>query len=259
MDGAEATKTVSESRVVLAQHMGVSDSNLAGAVHGGTIMKLVDTAGGLAATKFSGRPVVTAAIDELSFLEPVNLGDLVTVTASVNGVGNTSMEVGVKVETENVLTGERRHTATAYLLYVALDAETRQPVGVPRLVAENAEERRRMRQAKARRKARVSRREATLAARAAADQAASERKQAAEARKQARLAAKEVADAQAAARARSRTRAAEEKPAPPAEPEAAPDELTRWRARSSEPVLVGAGDQPESAGGDLTRWRRRSP
>jgi acyl-CoA hydrolase len=163
MSGAEATKTVKESRVVLAQHMGVSDSNLAGAVHGGTIMKLVDTAGGLAAMKFSGCPVVTAAIDELSFLEPVNLGDLVTVTASVNGVGDTSMEVGVKVETENVLTGETRHTSTAYLLYVALDAETKQPVRVPRLDCETAEERRRQRQAKARRKARTARREATLA------------------------------------------------------------------------------------------------
>ena len=82
------------------------------------------------------------------------------------------MEVGVKVETENVLTGERRHTSTAYLLYVAVDPDTKQPVRVPRLVCETAEERRRQRQAKARRKARTARREAALAARAGADEAA---------------------------------------------------------------------------------------
>lgn len=84
-------KRVRESQVQLSQAMGIGDSNLAGAVHGGVIMKLVDTAGGLAAVKHSGGPVVTAAIDEMSFIEPVQLGDLVTVRASVNGVGRTSM------------------------------------------------------------------------------------------------------------------------------------------------------------------------
>ena len=265
MDGAEATKTVSETRIVLAQHMGVSDSNLAGAVHGGTIMKLVDTAGGLSATKFSGTPVVTAAIDELSFLEPVNLGDLVTVTASVNGVGNSSMEVGVKVETENVLTGERRHTATAYLLYVALDPESRQPVRVPRLVTETAEERRRLRQAKARRKARLVRRESALAARAAAEAALEQRRIAAEARRQARLAAKE----QDAVRAAKLAKSSAKQPLEPSSPsqhrpvvESEDGEVKRWRATpaepESQPALVGAaGDNPSPAT-DLTRWRRHS-
>jgi uncharacterized protein (TIGR00369 family) len=160
-------RTVKDSRVVLTQHMGISDSNLAGAVHGGVIMKLVDTAGGIAAMKYCGGPVVTAAIDEMSFIEPVNLGDLVTVTASVNGVGTTSMEVGVRVETENVVTGIKAHTSTAYLLYVALDPVTRKPREVPPLIAETPEERRRMREADVRRKARLARREAILAARAA--------------------------------------------------------------------------------------------
>lgn len=249
MSGAEATKTVRDSRVVLAQHMGVSDSNLAGAVHGGTIMKLVDTAGGLAAMKFSGSPVVTAAIDELSFLEPVNLGDLVTVTASVNGVGDTSMEVGVKVETENVLTGEKRHTSTAYLLYVALDAETKQPVRVPRLECETAEERRRQRQAKARRKARNARREATLAARADADEAARRRQEAAEARRQARLAEKK-----------------EETPPAPSEAPVAPaatdsgGEVRKWRRREAEPepALVGATSSSSEQAADLSKWRRHT-
>jgi uncharacterized protein (TIGR00369 family) len=162
------SRTVADSRVVLAQHMGISDSNLAGAVHGGVIMKLVDTAGGIAAIRHCGGPVVTAAIDEMSFIEPVNLGDLVTVTASVNGVGNTSMEVGVRVETENILTGVRVHTSTAYLLFVAVDAKTRRPRRVPRLIAETPEEIRRMREAELRREARLARREAILAQRAAA-------------------------------------------------------------------------------------------
>lgn len=266
MDGAETTKTVSDSRVVLAQHMGVSDSNPAGAVHGGTIMKLVDTAGGLAAMKFSGSPAVTAAIDELSFLEPVNLGDLVTVTASVNGVGDTSMEVGVKVETENVLTGEKRHTATAYLLYVAVDAETKQPVRVPRLTTESPEERRRERQAKARRKARIARRESILAARADSEQAKKRRAEAKEARRQARMqAAKLSAKADAAA---ATPGAAQEGPPgsgeskPKAEPPAASapsrDDIKRWRRkeREAEPALVGGGREAEQV--DLTRWRRRS-
>jgi acyl-CoA hydrolase len=277
MNGAEATKTVSESRVVLAQHMGVSDSNLAGAVHGGSIMKLVDTAGGLAAMKFSGSPVVTAAIDELSFLEPVNLGDLVTVTASVNGVGVTSMEVGVKVETENVLTGEKRHTSTAYLLFVAVDAETKQPVPVPRLVTESPEERRRERQAKARRKARLARRDSTLAARADSEQAKKRRQEAKEARRQARtLAAKLAEKADPSAAAASGSEAGPpgrpgRKPKPEAKPKpeesaaksAPSDEMTRWRRmeREAKPALVGGGSDrgsPDAEQVDLSRWRRRS-
>lgn len=277
MNGAEATKTVSESRVVLAQHMGVSDSNLAGAVHGGSIMKLVDTAGGLAAMKFSGSPVVTAAIDELSFLEPVNLGDLVTVTASVNGVGDTSMEVGVKVETENVLTGEKRHTSTAYLLFVAVDVENKQPVRVPRLVTESPEERRRERQAKARRKARLARRDSTLAARADSEQAKRRRQEAKEARRRApMLAAKlaEKADPSTAAASGSeagppgrpgRKPKPEAKPKPeePAAKSASSDDMTRWRRmeREAKPAVAGRrsdGDSPDAEQVDLSRWRRRS-
>jgi acyl-CoA hydrolase len=165
-------RTVRDSRVVLAQHMGISDSNLAGAVHGGVIMKLVDDAGGIAAMKYCGGPVVTAAVDEMSFIEPVKLGDLVTVTASVNGVGTTSMEVGVRVETENVLTGLKVHTSTAYLLFVALDPKTKRPRKVPPLIAETPDEKRRMAEAEVRREARLARREAILAGRAAAKKSA---------------------------------------------------------------------------------------
>lgn len=159
---ADKPKTVSESTVQLTQAMGIEDSNLAGSVHGGVIMKLVDTAGGYAAVKHSGGPVVTAAIDEMSFIEPVNVGDLVTIKASVNDVGTTSMEVGVRVETENIMTGQNAHTSTAYLVFVALDPATRKPRPVPQLIAETADEKRRMREAKVRREARLARRRAIL-------------------------------------------------------------------------------------------------
>lgn len=160
-------KSVKESQITLAQMMGIGDSNLAGAVHGGVIMKLVDNAAGLAAIKHAGGLVVTASIDEMSFIEPVELADLVTLKASVNDVGTSSMEVGVRVETENVVTGERRHTSTAYLVFVSLDSQTRRPRPVPRLVAETPDEERRMREAKLRREARLARRERILAERAA--------------------------------------------------------------------------------------------
>ncbi len=160
-------KTVEASKVELVQSMGIGDSNLANAVHGGVIMKLVDTAAGIAAIKHAGGPVVTAAIDEMSFLEPVNLGDLVTFRASVNDVGRSSMEVGVRVETEDIVTGKRSHTSTAYLVFVALDPKTHKPTDVPPLIAESDVEKRRMRDAKVRREARLQRRQALLAARKA--------------------------------------------------------------------------------------------
>src|ERR1700716_3102791 len=100
--------------------MGIEDANLAGFVHGGVIMKLVDNAAGLAAIRHSRGPVVTAAIDEMSFIEPVQLGSLVTVKASLTYVGRSSMEVGVRVETEDILTGERGHTSSAYLALLPL-------------------------------------------------------------------------------------------------------------------------------------------
>lgn len=155
-------KTVKESQVVLSHAMGIQDSNLLGHVHGGAIFKLVDTAAGYAAIRHSQGPVVTAAIDEMSFVAPVNVGDLVTVQASVNGVGTTSMEIGVRVETENVMTGERAHTSSAYLVFVALDPNTDRPRSVPKLIAETEAERRRMREAELRRQARIERRRAIL-------------------------------------------------------------------------------------------------
>ncbi len=148
----EARK-VSDSATAVSQLMLPTDANPSGNVHGGTIMKLVDTVGGVVAARHCRRQVVTARIDEMSFLHPVYVGDLVTLRASVNGVGRTSMEVGVRVEAENLRTGEVTHTATANLVYVALDEEDR-PVEVPRLIPETEEDRRRMEEARLRRERR---------------------------------------------------------------------------------------------------------
>jgi acyl-CoA hydrolase len=164
-------RAVRESQVVLSQNMGIADANLAGFVHGGVIMKLVDDAAGLAAIRHSRGPVVTAAVDEMSFIEPVQLGSLVTVKASLNDVGTSSMEVGVRVETEDILTGERAHTSSAYLVFVALDQDTGKPREVPRLVAETPAEKRRMREAQIRRETRLARRHRILEARAAGEDA----------------------------------------------------------------------------------------
>lgn len=143
-------RTVAESRITISQHMLPGDANSRGYVHGGTIMKLVDTAAGVVAMRHARRRVATACIDSMSFLSPVRVGDLVTVRASVNDVGRTSMEVGVRVEVEDLLTGRVTHTSSAYLVMVALDDQGR-PVEVPRLIAETEDERRRMAEARTRR------------------------------------------------------------------------------------------------------------
>lgn len=163
-DWGLAPKPAAASSVSLIQHMEITDANYMGNVHGGTVMKLVDTAAGLAAMKHSGGVVVTVAMDEMAFLEPVHVGDVLTVLAMVNSVGRTSMEVGVRVEAENVATGKRVHTSSAYLVYVALDEEGK-PRAVPPLAAETDEERRREHEARLRRETRLARKDAIERAR----------------------------------------------------------------------------------------------
>jgi acyl-CoA hydrolase len=135
-------KTVCESRVEMAQAMFPVDANPSGNVHGGTIMKLIDTAAGIAAHRHCRTNVVTASMDRLDFHEPIFVGELVVVRASINYVGLTSMELGVRVEAENLMTGEVRHTNSAYLTMVSLD-ENRKPAPVPGIVAETEDEKRR--------------------------------------------------------------------------------------------------------------------
>jgi uncharacterized protein (TIGR00369 family) len=147
-------KTASESRTVVSQVMMPSDANPMGNVHGGTIMKLVDTAGAIAAMRHAGHPVVTIVVDTMTFLEPVYVGHLVTLESQVNWVGHTSLEVGVKVTSENILDGSVSHTSSAYVVYVALDGASR-PTEVPPLIVETEEERKRWAAAEARRERRL--------------------------------------------------------------------------------------------------------
>jgi acyl-CoA hydrolase len=151
-------KPASESCAVLSHWMGITDANSTGNVHGGTVMKLADEVAGLAAIKHSRTRVVTAAMDRMTFRVPISIGELVTLKASVNGAWRTSMEVGVRVEAENPLTGERRHTNTAYLTMVALDAQGR-PAPVPPLSTSTPTEERRAREAEIRRANRLAERD----------------------------------------------------------------------------------------------------
>jgi uncharacterized protein (TIGR00369 family) len=142
-------KTIRETRVEMAQVMFPVDANQAGNVHGGTIMKLIDTAAGIVAVRHCRTNVVTASMDRLDFHQPVFIGELVVLRASINFVGQTSMEIGVRVDAENLVTGEVRHTNSAYLTMVALDKE-RKPTPVPQITPETEDERRRFTEGKAR-------------------------------------------------------------------------------------------------------------
>ena len=140
----------------MARSMLPSDANPWGNVHGGEIMKLIDEAAGAAAQRHARSRVVTARIDELSFLAPVYVGDLVTARASVNEVGRTSMEIGVRVDAENTLTGKIVHVSSAYLVFVAIDDQGR-PTELPPLEPETDDDRRRMAGARMRRELRAER------------------------------------------------------------------------------------------------------
>jgi acyl-CoA hydrolase len=140
---------------VLTYRMGLQDANIAGNVHGGWIMKLCDDVAAIAATRHAGGRVVTAAVDEMKFRRPVHVGDVLTLRATVNASWRTSMEIGVRVEAENVATGEISHTCTAYMTMVALGADEK-PLPLPELVANGPEEERRHREACLRREVRLA-------------------------------------------------------------------------------------------------------
>ncbi len=154
MEGRSPGRSVTR----MTQVMQPTDANVVGFVHGGAIMKLVDTAGGLVAIRHSGSRVVTAQVDSLSFLAPVHIGEIVQLVASINQAWRTSMEVGVRVEREDPFTGERTHTTSAYLTFVAVDANG-SPIPVPPVIPGTHEERRRQREADVRREVRIRLRE----------------------------------------------------------------------------------------------------
>jgi uncharacterized protein (TIGR00369 family) len=148
-------KPVAASKTTMSKTMLPSDANPFGNVHGGEIMRLIDDCAGAAAFRHARSLVVTAFVDGLSFLAPVYVGDFVTARASVNHVGKTSMEVGVRVDAENLLSGKVVHVSSAYLVFVGID-EKGGAVPLPPLVAETDEERRRMKAAEGRRAHRLS-------------------------------------------------------------------------------------------------------
>jgi acyl-CoA hydrolase len=150
-------KSVAYSRVTMSHMMLPQDANPAGIVHGGVVMKHIDDAAGVVALRHTRCNVVTASIDRLDFHNPAFIGNLLTLQASLNLVGTTSMEVGVRVQTEDLRTGEIRHTASAYLTFVALDDQVR-PRPVPPLLLDTDEDRRRNRQAQDRRRVRLAER-----------------------------------------------------------------------------------------------------
>lgn len=140
---------------VLTYRMGIPEANPAGNVHGGWIMKLCDDVAVVAATRLAGSRVVTARVDGMTFRSPIHVGHLVTLRAMVNAAWRTSMEVGVRVEAEDVYTGRITHTCSAYLTMVALDDQAK-AMPVPARVLETEAERRREREANLRREARLA-------------------------------------------------------------------------------------------------------
>ncbi|HEX2084518.1 MAG TPA: acyl-CoA thioesterase, partial [Solirubrobacteraceae bacterium] len=135
-----SSRTPADSESVLVRWMGVMDANSAGYVHGGVVLRFCDEVAGLAATRHSGSRVVTAAMDRVTFNEPVHVGEVVTFKARVNAAWRTSMEVGVRVEAEDVRTGEVAHTSSAFLTMVALGPDEK-PRPLPPLEARTPEER----------------------------------------------------------------------------------------------------------------------
>jgi acyl-CoA hydrolase len=143
------------SRTTIAEVMMPHMANHLGNVHGGVILGMLDRVGAVSAIRHAQRICVTASVDRVDFREPIHLGELVTMYASVNYAHRTSVEVGVRVEAENLLTGVRRHTNTCYLTFVALDDAGR-PVPLPPVAPETEDERRRYREAEARRAQRLA-------------------------------------------------------------------------------------------------------
>ncbi|HTO92589.1 MAG TPA: acyl-CoA thioesterase [Candidatus Sulfotelmatobacter sp.] len=150
------------TQLVLPQH-----ANVHGSVLGGTVMHWIDLAAAVVANRHCRRPVVTASFDEMSFLAPIQIGQLALIHSRITLVDKSSMEIRVDVESEDLLSGERRQTGTAYVTFVALDPVTSRPTPVPRLILDTQEEREEHARAVERRRLRLERRKKALAERAA--------------------------------------------------------------------------------------------
>lgn len=153
-------KPGSDSSVVTTRLMMPTDANIAGNVFGGAIMRYVDEVAAMVAFRHARRNAVTASIERMEFFAPVYIGNLLILKAAVNYVGRTSMEVGVRVEAEDHLSGKTAHRGSCYLTFVALDEQGR-PVQIPPLILQTDDEKRRFREAERRRRARELERDAS--------------------------------------------------------------------------------------------------
>lgn len=152
-------RTVSESQHESAELMMPTDANILGHVFGGSVLAMMDKVAAVAAFRHARSACVTVSIDRVDFKEPIHVGDLLVMKASVNYAGRTSMEVGVRVEAEELVTGRRRHTNSCYLSFVAIDRNGR-PIEIADLVPESEDELRRYEAAKERRRVRLAERQA---------------------------------------------------------------------------------------------------
>jgi acyl-CoA hydrolase len=150
-------KLVRESQAEMVEVVLPNDANPLGSILGGKVMHLIDIAAAIAAYRHSRSYVVTASMDHVDFLHPVRIGELIVLKSSVNRAFHTSMEVGVKVFAENVLTGERRHTSSAFVTFVAIDDQGK-PKPIPPVIPETEEDKRRYEQAEVRRRYRLQHR-----------------------------------------------------------------------------------------------------
>jgi acyl-CoA hydrolase len=155
-EAALEPKNVHASASEMAEVVLPAKTNALGKLLGGHVMHLVDIVAAMAACRHANGYVVTASVDYIDFRNPISLGEIVTLKAHVNRVFHTSMEIGVEVHSENVITGERKHTTSAYVTFVALDEHTLLPKPVPQLIVKTAEEKRRWREAARRRTARLA-------------------------------------------------------------------------------------------------------
>lgn len=149
-------KPVTASRSEMTEIVLPAQTNPLGKLLGGQVMHLVDMAAAMAAHRHSNSYVVTASVDYIDFRNPVNLGEIVTLKSQINRVFHTSLEVGVEVFSENALTGETKHTTSAFVTFVAIDEYTRKPKPVPPLIVKTNEEKRRFEEAGKRREVRLA-------------------------------------------------------------------------------------------------------
>lgn len=159
LSGADKTTTVASTHHEASMLMMPHHENVLGHVFGGVVLSMIDTTAAVSAMRHARTPCVTVSVDRVDFREPIHIGELLTMKSSVNYVGTTSMEVGVRVETENLLTGERRHTNSCYLTFVAIDKNGK-PAKVPQIRTETLDEERRYAAARERRRRRLEERNA---------------------------------------------------------------------------------------------------